>query len=73
LIARGNHSTAPSSPGRYLPRALATIQDTSGQESSSSASVVSRPISLLRIPKKELAAYLNLTPETLSRLKQKKR
>lgn len=26
-----------------------------------------------RIPKKELAAYLNLTPETLSRLKQKYR
>ena len=24
-----------------------------------------------RIPKKELAAYLNITPETLSRLKQK--
>ena len=28
---------------------------------------------LARIPKKELASYLNLTPETLSRLKQKKR
>jgi hypothetical protein len=25
-----------------------------------------------RIPKKELACYLNLTPETLSRLKQRK-
>ena len=26
-----------------------------------------------RIPKKELASYLNLSPETLSRLKQKLR
>jgi CRP-like cAMP-binding protein len=30
------------------------------------------PELLARIPKKELASYLNLTPETLSRLKQKK-
>lgn len=31
------------------------------------------PELLARIPKKELASYLNLTPETLSRLKQKMR
>lgn len=31
------------------------------------------PELLARIPKKELASYLNLTPETLSRLKQKTR